>query len=109
MPTVYSRLLAYCEKESKPLLTHKQKTILGRKINQDFKSLPDSPPVPLKYFEENDGSFKVIIYPDSFTPMMDELIGKYYRKITNVPKRKRKKVALYSTKISTNNPLKNVS
>jgi len=98
MATVFERLQLYCTHQQKELLGHQQKTNLGRKIIKRYFYLNYNENQFAHYkSDEPEGSYKVINYPDSFTPEIDILIAAEYLALEKpTPPKKRKRIPVKS-------------
>lgn len=72
----------------------RHKNDMGKRLGALWKSLhPGSASLPLVDSIENDGTFKVVEYPEHFTPMIDQLIRNYHQEILQASRERRAKEA----------------
>jgi hypothetical protein len=76
MPTVYQCLCLYCNQENKPILKLTERGRLGRTVNKHYYNSGHSNTETTLL--ETTYKFKVVNYPEHFTPFILALIHGYY-------------------------------
>lgn len=93
MATLYERVNKYADSKKKKYLTIDQRCELGRiVIAEYYKIKPPKTAVHTETFTNAFGTFRVISYPNSFSPTIDKLVKEYYLKLPVEPSRERKRI-----------------
>lgn len=90
MSTVFQCLSLYCQQEQKPILPHKERAQLGRLIRKNYNAMGRlASNLSTIQSNEPEGKFKVVSYPEEFTPYSLALIHGFYcqRKRPRIPRK----------------------
>lgn len=95
MPSVFERIVAFCEANHKCIVPQQKRNDIGKQVSSywygTFKN-HESPPKK-NQIEPEGCQFQVLDYPDWFTPKMDEIIENFYSSL----KKNRERIPLKST------------
>lgn len=91
--TLYARIQHFYQRD-KFRFKPRHKNDMGKRLGALWKSLhPGHDPLPLVDSIEDAGTFKVVEYPQHFTPMIDQLIRNFHQEILQASRERRAKEA----------------
>lgn len=101
MATVYETMVKYCERRDKAIPIRSEREKIGFDIRMKWARLStdeEKQIVNKVKISEVDGSFWVNNYPDSFSPVIENMIHKYYLSLPFVKEKKkmRKRIPIKS-------------
>lgn len=89
------------------MITHSQRAELGKIVCDKYMAIkPPNRVVHTNIFKTDEGEFKVICYPKSFVPTIDNLIKEYFSKLPQQIPKKRKRIHVTGNPIFSSRNMK---